>query len=131
MKNETVKTTTSTETTTEQTKFNKLSAVGATPARVYNVEKVKLNKLPRHFNDEDRENKMMSIDGRQIKVMINRDRTQYVAFSIVRPTKDNPNFVQHYYVRDHRFFSEDDVVTYIKPKAEVTTDQPADNKETN
>ena len=86
---------------------------------VFNVEKVKLNKLPRHFGDADRENKLMSIDGKKVKVMINRDRTQYVAFSLVEPTKENPQFVQHYYVRDHKFFDSDVVNTYVKPKPEA------------
>lgn len=86
---------------------------------VYNVEKVKLNKLPRHFGDEDRENKQMTIDGKKVKVMINRERTQYVAFSLNEPTKDNPKFIQHYYVRDHKFFDANEVKTYIKPKAET------------
>lgn len=98
--------------------MNKLVTIdNVNDPKVYNVEKVKLNKLPRHFNDEDRENKTMLINGKEVKVMINRERTQYVAFSIAEPTKDNPKFVQHYYVRDHSFFDNDKVKTYTKPVA--------------
>lgn len=99
--------------------MNKLVTLNTKTPVVFNVEKVKLNKLPRHFSDEDRENKLMSIDGKKVKVMINRDRTQYVAFSLEEPTKDNPKFVQHYYVRDHKFFDANEVATYVKPKAEA------------
>lgn len=95
--------------------MNKLVTLNTDNPIVYNVEKVKLNKLPRHFGDEDRENKLMSIDGKKVKVMINRERTQYVAFSLNEPKPDNPKFIQHYYVRDHKFFDNDVVKTYVKP----------------
>ena len=86
---------------------------------VYNVEKVKSNKAPRHFFDAEREHKTMLINGKETRVAINRDRTQYVLFQVVEPKADNPNFVQSYYVRDHKFFDESsEASNYKKPSAE-------------
>lgn len=90
---------------------------------VYNVEKVKSNKAPRHFFDAERENKVMKINGKDIKVMINRDRTQYVLFQMVEPKPDNPNFIQSYYVRDHKFFDSNEVKTYVKPSQDPNEKQ--------
>lgn len=81
---------------------------------VYNVEKVKLNKMPRHFFDADRENKTMSINGKKVKVMINRERTQYVGFQMVERDSDGNEYTQSYYVRDHKFFDNDKVKSVVK-----------------
>jgi hypothetical protein len=90
---------------------------------VYNVEKVKANKAPRHFFDSDRESKDMLINGKTTRVAINRDRTQYVLFQVVEPKSDNPTFVQSYYVRDHKFFdSTSEAKNFVKP----STDQPVE-----
>ncbi len=104
---------------TEVNKMNKLSVVGSTPAVIFNVEKVKLNKLPRRFELEGdhRKVKQMTINGKKVNVMIRPDETEYVAFSLTEKTKDNIDFVQHYYVRNHKFFEYDKVVTYTKPVA--------------
>lgn len=101
---------------------------------VYNVEKVKSNKAPRHFFDADREHKMMLINGKETRVAINRDRTQYVLFQVVEPKADNPAFVQSYYVRDHKFFDEtSEAKNFVKPSSqpaeqpkveEVKVDEP-------
>lgn len=85
---------------------------------VFNVEKVKANKAPRHFFDADRESKDMLINGKKTRVAINRDRTQYVLFQVVEPKPDNPQFIQSYYVRDHKFFDNDKVKSYVKPSPE-------------
>lgn len=75
---------------------------------IFNVEKVKNNKLPVHFLSSESRN--MSIDGQKVKVMINRERSQYVAFQI-----DG----QSYYVRNHKFFdSTEKFESYVKPVSE-------------
>ena len=84
----------------------------------FNVEKVKANKAPRHFFDADRESKDMTINGKKVRVAINRDRTQYVLFQVVEPKPDNPKFIQSYYVRDHKFFDSTEVKSYVKPAAD-------------
>jgi hypothetical protein len=86
---------------------------------VYNVEKVKSNKAPRHFFDAEREAKLMVINGKETRVAINRDRTQYVLFQVVEPKADNPTFVQSYYVRDHKFFDEtSEAKNFVKPSSQ-------------
>lgn len=93
---------------------------------VYNVEKVKANKAPRHFFDADRESKVMLINDKETRVAINRDRTQYVLFQVVEPKSDNPAFVQSYYVRDHKFFdSTNEAKSYVKPTTDKPVEQPA------
>ena len=89
---------------------------------VYNVEKVRHNKLPRHFFDSDRENKQMIINGKKVKVMINRERTQYVGFQMTETKSDGTEFVQNYYVRDHKFFDNANklnTVVKAQPEANV------------
>jgi hypothetical protein len=94
---------------------------------VYNVEKVKANAAPRHFFDADREHKTMVINGKETRVAINRDRTQYVLFQMVEPKSDNPTFVQSYYVRDHKFFDETDTAAnYVKPSTQPAPQQQAE-----
>ncbi|MGB4825049.1 MAG: hypothetical protein WBP82_09125 [Leuconostoc mesenteroides] len=79
-------------------------------ATIFNVEKVKNNKLPAHFLSA--ESRDITIDGQKTKVMINRDRSQYVAFQI-----DG----QAYYIRDHKFFdTKESFESYVKPKSEKT-----------
>lgn len=96
---------------------------------VYNVEKVKANKAPRHFFDADRESKDMLINGKKVRVAINRERTQYVLFQLVEPKSDNPKFVQSYYVRDHKFFDNDSVKSYVKPTPEQLAEQTAEKSD--
>lgn len=91
------------------------------------VEKVKANKAPRHFFDADRESKTMLINGKETRVAINRDRTQYVLFQVVEPKPDNPQFVQSYYVRDHKFFdSTEEAKNFVKPSTEQPVAQPVE-----
>lgn len=85
----------------------------------FNVEKVKLNKLPRHFNDADRETHMISINGKKVAVKINRERTQYVAFSLEEVNSEGVTYTQHYYVRDHKFVDNAAYKSLVKAKPEV------------
>ena len=94
---------------------------------VYNVEQVRHNKLPRHFFDTDRENKLMSINGKKVKVMINRERTQYVGFQLQEKKSDGTEYTQSYYVRDHSFFDNDKLISVVKSQPEANG-QPAEQK---
>ena len=69
---------------------------------IYNVEKVKNNSIPKHFFSSDK--KKVTIDGTKVEVMMNKERTQYIAFQIGD---------QAYYVRDHKFFEGS---TYVEVK---------------
>jgi hypothetical protein len=91
--------------------------IDVTSNKTYNVEKVKLNKLPRHFEDVDRENKIISVNGKKVKLLINRERTQYVAFSMRESNDKGVEYTQNYYVRDHSFFDE---VTKVKSVIKAT-----------
>ena len=62
---------------------------------IYNVEKVKNNSIPKHFFSAEK--KTIVIDGAKVEVMMNKERTQYVAFQIGD---------QAYYVRNHNFFTD-------------------------
>lgn len=84
--------------------------------KTFNVEKVKLNKAPRHFFDEDITVKKMTIDGQPLDVRMRKERTQYVLFQRQEGEGDKA-FTQSYYVRDHDFFASDEVVKYVKPAA--------------
>lgn len=76
--------------------------------KVYNVEKVKNQKIPDHFF-ASKDVKTILVNGQKIKFMRNVDRTQYVAFQ-VGDVK--------YYIRDHKCMDAAKLDTYIKPKAE-------------
>src|SRR5436305_592951 len=85
--------------------------------KTFNVEKVKLNKAPRHFFDEDITVKKMTIDGQQLDVRMRKERTQYVLFQRQEiDSKTKAAYTQSYYVRDHSFFEVDKVVKYVKPQ---------------
>lgn len=60
---------------------------------LFNVEKVKNNSIPKHFFTAEK--KTVTIGSHKVEVMMNKERTQYVAFQIGD---------QAYYVRDHAFF---------------------------
>lgn len=60
---------------------------------IFNVEKVKNNSIPKHFFTAEK--KSVTINGEKVEVMMNKERTQYVAFQIGD---------QCYYVRNHTFF---------------------------
>lgn len=106
MKNET--------TTVEIPRMTKLTDGQST----FTVEKVKLNKAPRHFFLEDAQNKTMAINGKKVKVMMRPERTQYVLFQLSEKNDKGEDFVQSYYVRDHKFFEADKVKTFVKVKKE-------------
>jgi hypothetical protein len=71
---------------------------------VYNVEKVKNNSIPKHFFSAEK--KSIEIAGHKVEVMMNKERTQYVAFAIGD---------QSYYVRNHNFFEGAKYVEVVKP----------------
>lgn len=73
---------------------------------IFNVEKVKNNSIPKHFFSAEK--KSIKIDGTKVDIMMNKERTQYVAFQIGD---------QAYYVRDHSFFEGANYVEVIKPSA--------------
>jgi len=77
---------------------------------IFNVEKVKNNSIPKHFFAAQKKN--IKINGEKVEVMMNPERTQYVAFQIGD---------QAYYVRNHNFFTEgseyNEVVKPTKPEA--------------
>ena len=102
--------------------MNKL--INTTATATYNVEKVKLNKLPRRFELEGdhRKVKFMSINGQKVKVTIRPEETQYVAFSLTEKNDKGVEFTQHYYVRDHSFFNESAVKTLSKVKVVKAAD---------
>lgn len=86
--------------------MNKIKTVKS--GTIFNVEKVKNNKIPTHFFSAEKTTKV--IDGEKVEVMINRERSQYVAFVIG---------TQSYYVRDHKFFDTNEKFeSYEKPKSE-------------
>lgn len=71
---------------------------------IFNVEKVKNNSIPKHFFTAEK--KSIKIDGQKVEVMMNKEKTQYVAFAIGE---------QAYYVRNHTFFEGDKYVEVKKP----------------
>lgn len=73
---------------------------------IFNVEKVKNNSIPKHFFSAAK--KVVKINGNKVEIMMNAERTQYVAFQI----ED-----QAYYVRDHSFFEGSTYVEVVKPTA--------------
>jgi len=73
---------------------------------LFNVEKVKNNSIPKHFFTAEKRN--VKIGDLKVEVMMNKERTQYVAFQIGD---------QSYYVRDHSFFEGDKYVEVVKPSA--------------
>lgn len=75
---------------------------------LFNVEKVKNNSIPKHFFTAEK--KSVKIDGQKVEVMMNKERTQYVAFQIGD---------QAYYVRDHAFFEGGTYVEVKKPSKAV------------
>jgi hypothetical protein len=79
---------------------------------LFNVEKVKNNSVPKHFYSAEK--KTMTVAGHKVTVMMNKERTQYVAFEIGE---------QAYYVRDHAFF---DGSTYNEVKKAVKVIKAAD-----
>jgi hypothetical protein len=81
---------------------------------VFNVEKVKNNSIPKHFATAQK--KKVTLDGSKVEVMMNKERTQYVAFQIGD---------QAYYVRDHSFFEGDKYVEVKKPSDAVAEDVEA------
>ena len=81
---------------------------------LFNVEKVKNNSIPKHFFTAKK--RSIKIGELKVEVMMNAERTQYVAFQI----ED-----QAYYVRDHSFFEGDKYVEVAKPSKKVTEEQPA------
>lgn len=99
-----------------------LNKIANESGTIYNVEKVRHNKLPRHFFDAERENKTMTINGKKVKVMINRERTQYVGFQMQESKSDGTEYTQSYYVRDHKFFDDNDKLKSVvkaQPEANV------------
>lgn len=74
---------------------------------IFNVEKVKNNSIPKHFFSAEK--KSIKIDGVKVEVMMNKEKTQYVAFQIEN---------QAYYVRDHSFF---EGVNYVEVKKPTKT----------
>lgn len=76
---------------------------------LFNVEKVKNNSIPKHFFTAEK--KSIKIGDLKVEVMMNKERTQYVAFQIGD---------QAYYVRDHAFFEGDKYVEVVKPTKTVT-----------
>ena len=81
---------------------------------LFNVEKVKNNSIPKHFFSSEKRN--IKIGNMKVEVMMNKERTQYIAFQI----ED-----QAYYVRDHSFFEGDKYVEVVKPTKAVEEEQPA------
>lgn len=83
---------------------------------IFNVEKVKNNSIPKHFFTSEK--KTVKINGQKVEVMMNRERTQYVAFQIGD---------QAYYVRNHNFFDNGDtyneVVKPTKPEPTVKEEE--------
>lgn len=79
---------------------------------LFNVEKVKNNSIPKHFFTAEK--KSVKIDGQKVEVMMNKERTQYVAFQIGD---------QAYYVRDHAFFEGNSYVEVKKP-SKATVESP-------
>lgn len=77
---------------------------------IFNVEKVKNNLIPKHFFLAEK--KLIKINGAKVEVMMNKERTQYVAFVIGD---------QSYYVRNHSFFAGDNYVEVVKPVAPAPT----------
>lgn len=78
---------------------------------IFNVEKVKNNSIPKHFFSSEK--KSIKINGDKVEIMMNKERTQYVAFQI----ED-----QAYYVRNHSFFTDgDNYVEVKKPTAPAPT----------
>lgn len=73
---------------------------------IFNVEKVKNNSIPKHFFSAAK--KQITIGDRKVEVMMNAERTQYVAFQI-----DD----QAYYVRNHNFFEGSKYVEVKKAEA--------------
>lgn len=71
---------------------------------VYNVEKVKNNAIPKHFASAEK--KTIEVAGVKTEVMMNKERTQYVAFQIGD---------QAYYVRNHNFFEGTKYNEVVKP----------------
>lgn len=75
---------------------------------LFNVEKVKNNSIPKHFFTAKK--KSIKIDGVKVEIMMNAERTQYIAFQI----ED-----QAYYVRNHNFFEGSEYAEVKKPAAKV------------
>ena len=81
---------------------------------IFSVEKVKNNSIPKHFLTAEKRN--VKIGDMKVEVMINRERTQYVAFQVGD---------QAYYVRDHSFFDGDKYVEVMKPTKTAEVAEPA------
>lgn len=79
------------------------------------VEKCKNNSIPKHFfADENKDKKKIKINGQEVTVARNVERSQYVAFC----TGDEET-KECFYIRDHKFLDHaKSYVTYVKPKPE-------------
>lgn len=86
---------------------------------MFNVEKVKNNSIPKHFFGAEK--KTIEVAGNKVEVMMNKERTQYVAFQIGD---------QAYYVRNHSFFNGDKYVEVVKPAKPAPTPKPVKTEET-
>lgn len=80
---------------------------------LFNVEKVKNNSIPKHFFTAKK--RTIKIGDLKVEVMMNADRTQYVAFAVVESDVDGQPFTQAYYVRDHAFFEGNTYAEVKKP----------------
>ena len=63
------------------------------------------------------EKRKIKIDGQSVEVMMNKERTQYVAFQIGD---------QAYYVRNHAFFDGDKYSEVKKPVTPTAPETPAE-----
>ena len=73
----------------------------------FTVEMVKGQKIPSHFFAAEKAT--IKIDDVKVDVYRNKERTEYVAFEM--------NEIK-YYVRDHNFFDQKSVTTFVKPVTE-------------
>ena len=93
----------------------KLKADPKAEVRTFYVEKAKGNTIPKHFFAEDnKDRKTLTINGAQIEVARNKERSEYTAFAT-----GEGDAKQSFYVRDHAFLDHaTEYVTYEKPKPE-------------
>src|SRR5436305_7787719 len=96
----------------DQEKFN--ANPKAEGIKTFYVEKAKGNSIPKHFfAEENKDRKTINIDGKPVEVARNKERSEYCAFYT-----GQGDLRQAFYVRDHNFLDNTDLVTFVKPKAE-------------
>lgn len=104
-----------------KTDADKLAKDPKAEIKTFYVEKCKGNTIPKHFMaEENKDKKVINIDGKDITVARNKERSEYCAFCT-----GTAETQQCFYVRDHSFLDNSKVyVTYVKPVKEKPAPKP-------